>query len=76
MQQVFPVEQHQHQPDQKRAGNINQKRGERKSTVVMLIDRKGGQITDQRSDGAAREDEKGSNQQSTDFSAEAGTLSA
>lgn len=86
MQQVFPVEQNQHQPDNKRAGNINQKRRQRKSPVVMFIDRQRGQVARKGANAAAGKDEKGSNQQSTDFSApdfiapdfspEAGTLSA
>ncbi len=76
MQQIFPVQQHQHQPNNKRACNINQKRRQRKSPVVMFIDGERRQIADQRANGAACKDEKGSNQQSTDFSAEAATLSA
>ena len=81
MQQISPVEEHREQPDYERACNIYHKRRERKSPVVMLIDSEGGQIAGQRANAAAGEDEKASNQQSTDssapdFIAEVGTLSA
>jgi hypothetical protein len=42
----------------------------------MFIDCERGQITGQGANAAAGEDEKASNKQSTDFSAEAATLSA
>jgi hypothetical protein len=69
MQQIFPVKQHQHEPDHERARNINQKRRQRKSPVVMLVNSEGDQISGQGTNAAAGEHEKGSNQQSTDFSA-------
>ena len=76
MQQIFPVEQHQHQPDDERACNINKERGKRKPPVVMFIDPQTSKITGQGANAAAGEYEKASNKQSTDSSAGTGTLSA
>jgi hypothetical protein len=76
MQKIFPVEQHQHQPDDERACNINQKRGQRKPPVVMFIDSQTRQIPDQGANAATGEDKKASNKQSPDFSARTATLSA
>lgn len=69
MQQVSPIQHHQQQPDDKRAGNVDQKSRQRKASVVMFVDRKCRQIARERTSGAAGQYEKRSNQQTTDFSA-------
>jgi hypothetical protein len=72
MEQIFLVEQHQQQPYEERACNINQKRRKRKTPVVMFIHSESREIPRQRPNGASGQDEKASNQQSTDFSAATG----
>ena len=76
MQQVFAIEKHREQPNQERACNIDQKRRERKSAIIMFVDPESDQITGQRTHTAATEYEKVSNQQSTDFNAGTAKLSA
>lgn len=48
MHQIFPVAQHQQQPDQKRSGHVDRKRRQRKPPVIFFIDGQRHQVADER----------------------------
>ncbi len=63
MEQVFAVEQDQQEANQKRPRHVDEKRGERKPAVVMLVHGKTRQITREGPHGATSQHEQASDQQ-------------